>query len=136
MSLLRALVRRLAEMPALADTAATLSRRLDLGVAEVGWEPFVRSVADAVSEVVDARESQRRELDDFLEQLTQQLADLESWTRWQAGAAQSRRDDAAGLELTVQAETVHLAAGSRDLAGSRLSENENDRRGSTRSRAS
>jgi diguanylate cyclase len=107
-SLLRALVRRLAEIPALADTAATLSRRLDLGVAEDGWEPFVRSVADAVGEVVNARKSQRRELDDFLEQLPQQLADLENWTRWQAGAAQNRRDDAAGLELTVQAETVHL----------------------------
>ncbi len=107
-SLLLALLRRFAEMPALADTAATLSRRLDLGVAEGGWEAFVRSVADAVGEVVNARESQQRELDDFLEQLTEQLAGLEHWTRWQAGATQSRRDDAPGLELTVQAETVHL----------------------------
>ena len=65
-------------------------------------------MADAVGEVVVALESQRRELEVFLEQVTQQLAEFEDWTRWQAGAAQSRRDDAAGLELTVQAEMVHL----------------------------
>jgi diguanylate cyclase len=106
--LLRALVRRLSEMPPLAETAATLARRLEIGVPENGWEPFLRSVADAVGEVVVALESQRRELETFLEQVTQQLAEFEDWTRWQAGAAQNRRDDAAGLELTVQAEMVHL----------------------------
>jgi diguanylate cyclase len=107
-SLLRALVRRLGQMPPLADTSATLARRLEIGVPENGWEPFLHSVADAVGEVVVALESQRRELEVFLEQVTQQLAEFEDWTRWQAGAAQSRRDDAAGLELTVQAEMVHL----------------------------
>ena len=45
-----------------------------------------------------ALESQRHELEQFLEQVTQQLADFEDWTRWQAGAAQSRRDDTHGLE--------------------------------------
>jgi len=107
-SLLRALVRRLAEMPPLADTAATLARRLEIGVPEGGWEPFLRSVADAVGEVVNRLESQRRELTQFLEQVTQQLAEFEDWARWQAGAAQSRRDDTVGLELTVQAEMVDL----------------------------
>jgi diguanylate cyclase len=107
-SLLRALVRRLAEMPPLAETAATLARRIEIGVPENGWEPFLRSVADAVGEVVTALEAKRRELEVFLEQVTQQLAEFEDFTRWQAGAAQSRRDDAAGLELTVQTEIVHL----------------------------
>ncbi len=69
-SLLRALVRRLAEMPPLTETAATLARRLEIGVPEGGWEPFLRSVADAVGGVVTALESQRRELEDFLEQVT------------------------------------------------------------------
>ncbi len=107
-SLLRALVRRLAEMPPLAETANMLARRLEIGVPEGGWEPVLRSVADAVGEVVNALEAQRSELEDFLEQVTQQLADFEDWTRWQAGAAQNRRDETAGLELTVQAEMVHL----------------------------
>jgi diguanylate cyclase len=105
--LLRALVDRLAEIPPLAATAATLSRRLDIGVPDGGWDPFLRSVADAVGEAVGVRESQR-ELDGFLEHLTLQLEDIEHWTRWQAGAAQCRRADAAGLELTVQAETARL----------------------------
>jgi diguanylate cyclase len=106
--LLRALVRRLSEMPPLAETAATLTRRLEIGVPEGGWEPFLRSVADAVGEVANRLEAQRLELERFLEQVTQQLAEFEEWTRFQSGAAQSRRDDTQGLELTVQAEMVDL----------------------------
>lgn len=118
-SLLRALVRRLAEMPPLAETAALLARRLTIGVPESGWEPFLRSVADAVGEVVKALDAQRRELEDFLEQVTRQLAEFENWTRWQTGAAQSRRDDTLGLEQTVQVEMQVLnqeVASSPDLA--------------------
>lgn len=107
-ALLRALVRRLAEIPPLAETAATLTRRLELGVPEDGWEPFLRSVADAVGEVASRLESQRRDLEQFLEQVTQRLADFEDWTRWQADAAQSRSSDTAGLSQTVQAEMVSL----------------------------
>jgi diguanylate cyclase len=107
-SLLRAFVRRLAQMPPLAETAAMLARRLEIGVPESGWEPFLQSVADAVGEVVKALEAQRRELEDFLEQVTQQLSEFEEWTRWQAGVARSRRDDTAGLEISVQAEMVTL----------------------------
>jgi len=104
---LRTLMARLAENPPLAASAAILSRRLDAGVPQGGWDPFLRSVADAVGEAVNARESER-EFDAFLEHLTLQLDDIEHWTRWQAGAAQSRRDDAAGLELTVQLEAARL----------------------------
>jgi diguanylate cyclase len=107
MSLLHGLLRRFAEIPQLANQAATLAHRLDLGVPEGGWDPFLRSVADAVGRAVAARESQR-ELDDFLEDLTQQPEGLESWACWRVGAAQSRRDDAAGLELSVKAETDRL----------------------------
>ena len=63
-SLLRALLRRFAEIPPLADTAATLFRRLDIGVPDGGWDPFLRSVADAIGEAVGARASQR-ELNDL-----------------------------------------------------------------------
>jgi len=118
-SLLRALVRRLAQIAPLAETANTLSRRLEIGVSEGGWEPFLVSVADAVGEVASRLEAQRRELEDFLEQVTRQLADFEEWTRWQAGAAQGRRDDTASLSLSVQTEMVNLqheVASSPDVA--------------------
>src|SRR5688572_14599065 len=65
-SLLRAFVRRLAEMPPLVETARSLARRLEIGVPEGGWEPFLCSVADAVGEVVEALEAQRHELEQFL----------------------------------------------------------------------
>ena len=118
-SLLRALVRRLAEMPPLVETAALLTRRLEIGVPEGGWEPFLRSVADAVGEVVKALDAQRRELEDFLEQVTRQLAEFENWASWQAGTARSRHDDTVGLEQTVQVEMQVLhqeVASSPDLA--------------------
>jgi diguanylate cyclase (GGDEF)-like protein len=48
-NVVRALLGRFAEIPSLAATAATLSRRLDIGVPDGGWDPFLRSIADAVS---------------------------------------------------------------------------------------
>jgi diguanylate cyclase len=107
LNLLHTLVARLAEIPPLAAAAAILARRLDGGVPDGGWDPFLRSVADAVSEAVGAREAQR-EFDAFLEHLTLQLEEIERWAHWQAGAAQSRRADAASLELTVHAEATRL----------------------------
>jgi diguanylate cyclase len=88
-------------------------------VSKNGWKPFPRSVADAIREVANALESQRRELEQFLEQVTQQLAEFEDWTHWQAGVAQSRRDDTLGLERTMHAEIVILndeVVASSDLA--------------------
>jgi diguanylate cyclase len=106
--LLRALLRRLGQIPPLAEAVPLLSRRLEIGVPEGGWEPFLVGVADAVGEVASTLQAQRRDLEQFLDQVTQQLTEFEDWTRWQAGAAQSRRDDTAELSLAVQAEMVHL----------------------------
>jgi len=102
--LLRALVRRLAEMPPLAEKAMKLSRRLESGVPENGWDPFLRSVADAVGSVVKALEAQRGELESFLDQVTQQLSGFENWAEQQADATQARHDDTGVLEQTVQVE--------------------------------
>jgi diguanylate cyclase len=51
--------------------------------------------------------------------VTQQLVQFEDWTHWHAGLAQSRRDDALGLERTMHAEIVTLndeVVASPDLA--------------------
>lgn len=97
--LMRALLGRLAELPALEVSAAALSRRLDSGVPEGGWASFLQSVADAVGEAVSARDS-HRDFDDLLDHLAVQLKDTESRSPWQA--------DAAGVELAVQVETARL----------------------------
>lgn len=116
--LLRRLIRDLASVGALADAARSLERRLDAGVPNEGWEPFLHSVADAVADVVSDLQAQRRELEEFLEQVTRQLAEFESWTGWQTGAAQHRIDESAGLERSVTAEMrglTHEVESSPDL---------------------
>jgi diguanylate cyclase len=102
--LLQGFIGALGRIPALAETAAALDRRLALGVPAGGWEPFLRNLAGAVAQVVDGLQAQRRELEEFLEQVTRQLAQFESWTGWQADAAQSRRDDTLGLERSMEAQ--------------------------------
>jgi diguanylate cyclase len=108
--LLRRLIRDLSTVGALADAARSLERRLDAGVPNEGWEPFLHSVADAVADVVMDLQGQRRELEEFLEQVTRQLAEFEGWTGWQAGAAQHRIDESAGLERSVTAEMRGLTS--------------------------
>ena len=93
-SLLRAFVRRLAR-----DAAVGARRRRRCRAASrSACRKAAGSRSCAASPMQSARssnalESQRHELEQFLEQVTQQLAEFEDWTHWQAGVAQSRRDD-------------------------------------------
>jgi diguanylate cyclase len=54
--------------------------------------------------VVKTLRGQRAELEEFLEQVTRQLALLEGFTTWHVTAAKSRRDDSASLERTFEAQ--------------------------------
>jgi diguanylate cyclase len=117
-SLLRGLLAALGRVPALAEVAGKLERKLDAGVAAVDWAPYLRSVADSVAAVIADIQSQRRELEEFLERVTQQLAEFEDWTTWQEGQAKSRQADTIGLEHTVTDEMRGLhkeVEDSRDL---------------------
>ncbi len=117
-ALLRGLLLALARTPALADVAGKLERKLDAGVGAADWAPYLRSVADSVAAVIAAIQSQHRELEEFLERVTQQLAEFEDWTTWQEGQAKSRQADTIGLEHTVTAEMRGLhkeVEDSRDL---------------------
>ena len=116
--LLRGLVAALARTPALAEVAGKLERKLDAGVAPAGWATYLRSVADSVAAVIDGLQAQRRELEEFLDQVTRQLAEFEDWSTWQEGEAKSRQADTIGLEHTVTAEMRGLhkeVEDSRDL---------------------
>ncbi len=68
--------------------AGKLERKLDAGVVAADWAPYLRSVADSVAAVIADLQAQRRELEEFLEQVTRQLAEFEDWTTWQAGRGQ------------------------------------------------
>ena len=107
-TLLRALIEQVARVGPLAGPAAQLARRLADGVADDGWERFVRDLAGMVGRVVGTLQAQRDELETFLEEVTRQLAEFESWTSWHEGAEKSRRDDSLGLERTVEAEILGL----------------------------
>jgi diguanylate cyclase len=116
--LLRGLLAALARTPALAEVVGKLERKLDAGVVAADWAPYLRSVADSVAAVIADIQSQRRGLEEFLEQVTRQLAEFEDWTTWQQGEAKSRQADTIGLEHTVGAEMRGLhkeVEDSRDL---------------------
>jgi diguanylate cyclase len=117
--LLRGLLDALAGTPALAEAAGKLERRLDDGLSMADWAPYLRSVADSIAAVIGDLQKQRRELEEFLEQVTRQLAEFEDWSTWQEGEAKSRQADTLGLESTVTAEMRGLTKeveDSRDLA--------------------
>lgn len=100
-TLLGGLIRSIGRIPGFDEAAAVLSENL-AGVLPHGWAAFLESVAQEIAAVVQALRKQRAELEDFLEQVTRQLALLEGFTTWQVTAAKSRRDDSRGLEFTVK----------------------------------
>ncbi len=117
-TLLGRLIRSIGRMPGFAEAATALTARL-AGVAPDGWAALIDAVAQEISTVVQTLRKQRAELEEFLEQVTRQLALLEGFTTWQVTAAKSRRDESAGLERTVEAQMGGLRAdvdGSDDLA--------------------
>lgn len=106
--LLAGLVRALGRVPGFGAAEMALSDRLAAGIAPGGWGELLEDLARDVGAVVESLRSQRNELEDFLEQITHQLAMLEAWTSWQSGAAQSRVNDTDGLERDVAAEMSRL----------------------------
>jgi diguanylate cyclase len=108
--LLRKLVRDLSRSGPLAEAARPLERRLDAGIPDDGWGAFLRAVADAVGGAVAELQSQRRELEELLEQITRQLGELETWTGWQSNTARLRRDDSQVLERNVAGEMQVLTS--------------------------
>lgn len=102
------LVRALGRVPGFAEAETALEERLASGIPPNAWPAFMEDLAREVGNVVEAVRDQRNELEEFLEQVTRQLALLEEWTSWQSGAAESRRTDTLGLEETVETEMSRL----------------------------
>ena len=100
-ALLAGLVRSLGRVAGFDQAASGLEKRL-AALAPGGWAAFLESVAREVGGVVDTLRAQRAELEEFLEQVTRQLALLEGFTTWQVTSAKSRRESSAGLERTME----------------------------------
>jgi diguanylate cyclase len=101
-------VAAIARVPALALAAGAVQRQLGSHVTAEDAAALLEHVASAVADVVASLQSQRADLEGFLEQVTRQLAFLERWTGWQQDAAQSRREDNLGLERTFEHEMSGL----------------------------
>jgi diguanylate cyclase len=101
-------VAAIARVPELAVAASTLQRALGPGTTLAEAAALLEHVASAIADVVARLQTQRADLETFLEQVTRQLAFLERWTGWQQDAAQSRRDDNLVLESTVEHEMTGL----------------------------
>ena len=101
-------VAAIGRVPALAVVASTLQRELGPGTTLADAAALLEHVANAVADVIARLQSQRADLESFLEQVTRQLGFLERWTGWQLDAAQSRRDDNLGLERTFEHEMTGL----------------------------
>jgi diguanylate cyclase len=112
---LAAFVASVARVPALAQVARDVERQLGARVTAEDAASFLEHIANAVAEVVASLQSQRADLENFLEQVTRQLAFLERWTSWQQDAAQSRREDNRGLERTFEDEMSGLKRDVEDL---------------------
>jgi diguanylate cyclase len=101
-------VAAIARVPALSLVATTVQRELGPGTTPPEAAALLEHVANAVADVIASLQSQRADLESFLDQVTRQLAFLERWTGWQLDAAQSRRDDNIGLERTFEHEMTGL----------------------------
>ena len=69
---------------------------------------MLTGVADAVAHVIAGLQTQRRELEQFLEQVTAQLAQFDAWMKWQDDAAKTRQSDSLDLEHTVHEQMLGL----------------------------
>ena len=106
--MLAGFVASIARIPALAQAARDVERQMRAQVTAEDAASFLEHIASAVAEVVASLQSQRADLENFLEQVTRQLAFLERWTTWQQETAQSRREDNLGLERTFEDQMTGL----------------------------
>ncbi len=112
---LGAFVAAIARVAALTPVASTVRRELGPGTTASEAAALLEHIANAVADVIASLQSQRADLESFLDQVTRQLAFLERWTGWQLDAAQSRRDDNIGLERTFEHEMTGLKRDVDDL---------------------
>jgi diguanylate cyclase len=105
---IRTAAQRIAATPGLGHVATEFDRRFQIGVPETDPQKLLSGLADTIAQAVDSVIAQKRELEEFLEQVTQQLVEFENWTARVGEETQSRHSDSLELEKTVQLEITGL----------------------------
>ncbi|MGD2167508.1 MAG: diguanylate cyclase [Gammaproteobacteria bacterium] len=110
--IVNALTARLASIPDLADVAEQIRQQCD----NEDWSASLNNVADSIAQVVSSLHAERRELEEFLANVTAQLAGFEQWAQWHLNDTQQRRDENADLERSVtdQMQDLHAEVESSD----------------------
>ncbi|MDJ0653925.1 MAG: diguanylate cyclase [Xanthomonadales bacterium] len=101
------LAERIADIPALAPSAEELFYRLATGNAD--WNRLVADHASSIAQIVSSIQAQKVDLQQFLEQVTLQLSEIDGWTQWQNDSLENRHQDGLDLEASVTSQMQELS---------------------------
>ena len=107
-AVLTTMVRHMDGVPELEMAVNDLKTRLHDGSSQEALDTLLENLATAVSCVIKSIGEDKRELESFLEQVTQQLAQFEDWARGNESETLARRKDTASLERNVEQEVGGL----------------------------
>ncbi|MEM7081621.1 MAG: diguanylate cyclase [Pseudomonadota bacterium] len=99
---LSALARHMSGVPELELAVASLQQQIDAGLSNESMDTLLMNLAVAVRQVIDSVSKDKKELEQFLEQVTQQLAQFEHWAEGSEQERQARERDTLALEVDVE----------------------------------
>jgi len=98
------LVARITEAPVFEEAAKPLKLSVERALSDHDWRGLARGLADTVAQVTSSIQTQKCELEEFLKEVTQQLAQFDSWVAWNREADVARQADGSTLETSVDSE--------------------------------
>jgi diguanylate cyclase len=101
---MRELVARMVEAPVFEPATLPLSQSIERALADHDWVGLARGLATTVAQVTSSIQSQKAELEAFLEDVTRQLEQFDSWAASNRQADIERRADGVELESAVELE--------------------------------
>lgn len=107
-AVLNTMARHMDGVPELEVAVYELKQRLNEGADEKALDALLQNLAAAVSSVIRSIGEDKRELEAFLEQVTNQLAQFEDWARGHQVESEARLKDTDSLERNVEQEVGGL----------------------------
>ncbi len=109
-SVLDRLVQHIREVPALGEAINNFERFIRDGEALDNLDAPLSALAKSITSIIDSLEQDRSELEAFLEQITRQLEQFESWSLWQRDDSQGRKKDSDEFGSNVEKQVDELHA--------------------------